>query len=195
MMTTRPGAPVGRRRSATVALAGLAAAVLLAAGCNQPPVRGTPSPPPSASPSAVASAGLAQCRVDELQGQIVGWEGAAGSSIATVTLRSSAPSACRVMDYQLALVDGAGRGLELIVGTEVLPGFTLEPGQTATAAVQASNYCLAATPREPVSLRLDGAEEDLVFLPAADGSSGVPPCNGPGTPGSISQQPWEVAGG
>jgi hypothetical protein len=185
-MTRRTG---HRRRVAR--LAGLAAAASLLASCGQPVVQGTPS----AAPSPAVSAGLADCLVNELEGQILGWEGAAGSSIATVTLGSAAATACRVMDYRLALVDGAGRGLELIAGTEVLPGFDIEPGQTLTTAVQASNYCQAATPREPVSLRLDGAVDAVVFLPAADGSSGVPPCNGPGSPGSITQQPWQVAGG
>lgn len=197
---TGRGARVGLRpRGVAAALAGLVAAALIVAGCDQPPAQGTPSALPSAlssaPPSAPPSAGAAACRIDELQGQVVGWEGAAGSSMATVTLRSTAAAACRVMDYQLALVDGAGRGLALIVGTDILPGFTIEPGQTATTVVQASNYCLAATPREPVSLRLDGAPDDVVFEPASDGSSGVPPCNGPGLPGSISQQPWQVDGG
>lgn len=167
-------------------LAGLAAAALLVAGCGQPEVSGTASPAPSA--------GVAVCQVNELQGQIVDWEGAAGSSIATVTLRSVAAAACRVADYQLVLADGAGRGQPLIAGQDVQPGFTLDPGQQVTTLVQVSNYCLAATPREPVSIRLDGTEEDLVFLPAEDGSSGVPPCNGAGSPSSISQQPWSAAG-
>lgn len=173
---------------AGAALAGVAAVAVLANGLRGPDAGATTSPPPP------STAGMATCEVAGLRGRILGWEGAAGSRFGSVTLATTSPSACRLMDYQLALVDGGGRGMGLIVGTDVLPGIVLEPGRPVRTVIQVSNYCLAATPREPVSLRLDGAEEDLVFLPAEDGSSGVPPCNGPGQPASISQQPWQVDG-
>jgi hypothetical protein len=175
--------------------AAVAAVALLVNGFRGPDVGASPSLPSTAAATVAPSAAVAACQVSELQGRIISWEGAAGSRIASVTLRSTAAATCRVMDYQLALVDGGGRGMGLIVGSDVLPGFTIEPGQVASTLVQVSNYCLAATPREPVSLRMDGTEEDLVFTPAEDGSSGVPPCNGAGVPASISQQPWQVAAG
>jgi hypothetical protein len=179
--------PFGWLLAGAAAVAGVAAVVILAATLRGPNVGASPTAVPQPS----AATGVVRCDASsDLRGQIVRWEGAAGSRIAEVTLTNAAARTCSIDAYQLALVDGAGRGQDLIVGTEISPGFTLEPGRQVTTLIQVSNYCLAYDPEEPVSIRMDGTSEDIVFEPAQDGSSGVPPCSGAGAPSTITQQPW-----
>lgn len=133
------------------------------------------------------------CASTALSGRIVGWDGAAGNRIATVELTNASGVACRLTPYQLALVDGGGRGQGLIVGVALQPGLLLAAGATVHTLVDASNYCGALVPVEPVSIRLDDPlqQGDVVLTPATGELSGVPPCNGaPGSAGSITQQPW-----
>lgn len=134
------------------------------------------------------------CDASTLAGRILRWEGAAGSRIATVELGNPTAADCQLMDYELALVDGGGRNHALIIGPAIDGAVVLPAGQTIHTLVEASNFCHPSyVPVEPVSIRLDAAsdnETDVVFTPAVGGLSGVPPCNGAGQPGSISQQPW-----
>ena len=143
--------------------------------------------------TAVPNAADVVCASTGLSGRIVGWDGAAGNRIATVELTNASGSACRLTPYQLALVDGGGRGQGLIVGVALQPGLLLAAGATVHTLVDASNYCQSAVPVEPVAIRLDDPlqQGDVVVAPSTGGLSGVPPCNGaPGSAGSITQQPW-----
>jgi Domain of unknown function (DUF4232) len=133
------------------------------------------------------------CASTDLRGRIVVWDGAAGSRIATVELTNATTEDCSLRPYELSLVDAGGRGQALILSRQVQPSVRLAAGATVHTLIDASNYCLAYVPVEPVSIRLDDplGQGDVVLAAAIDGLSGVPPCNGaPGSPGSISQQPW-----
>ncbi|HET9850965.1 MAG TPA: hypothetical protein VFP56_00500 [Candidatus Limnocylindrales bacterium] len=151
----------------------------------------------SSAPSPAAPDGIATCESTDLSGRIFSWDGAAGSRIATVSLANEEPGACRLANYELALVDGGGRGTALIIGPAIHPELVIEGGATVHTVIEASNFCPSRpyTPNEPVSIRLDAVAEgagDVVLAPADGSMSGVPPCNGPaGSAGSISQQPWQ----
>jgi hypothetical protein len=87
------------------------------------------------------------------------------------------------------LVDG--RGAVLIDGAE--PGTSAEmsfaPGAVVTTLVQASNYCGPA-PVAPVSVAFVVPEGRTVATPVSPTDQTLPPCNGPGSPGSIEMHPW-----
>lgn len=183
-----------------------AAVALLAAGGAFFGFGGAKAPPASSAAVSTGSAStrpgdVATCASTDLEGGIVGWEGAAGSRIATVNLRNAGERPCRLADYELALVDAAGRGTALIIGPVLHPDVVLPAGDGVHTSIEVSNYCGAAAPQEPVSIRLDAAADgaaDVVLRPAPDpllgqeSISGVPPCNGPaGSAGVISQQPWQ----
>jgi hypothetical protein len=176
---------------ATAALITVGGIYLGAGGTGRPPAI------ESATPESAAPDSVATCDSTELSGRIISWDGAAGSRIATVSLANDGPKACRLADYELALVDGGGRGTALIIGPAIHPDLVIAGGAAVHTLIEASNFCPARpyTPTEPVSLRLDAVADsagDIVLAPAEDSMSGVPPCNGlAGSSGSISQQPWQ----
>lgn len=150
---------------------------------------GTPSPTLIAEPSVTPDA-AATCAVADLHGRIVAWDGAAGSRLATVELTSSAAAFCRLpSDPRLTLIDAMGR--VLIQGPYHRQRLFISPRETLHSLVEVSNACVAFEPSEPATIVWDGAMGEIVFAPAAGGLSGIPPCNGAGSAGSISQQPWQ----
>jgi hypothetical protein len=194
------------RRLPTFARFGLllagAAALVAVASLSILTIGRAPTSPGTAVPTtgaavwttATPTVATATCDSSSLEGRILRWEGAAGSRIATVELSNPTAADCQLMDYELALVDGGGRNQALIIGPAIDSDVLLPAAQTIHTLVEASNFCHPSyVPVEPVSIRLDAAsdnETDVVFTPAVGGLSGVPPCNGAGQPGSISQQPW-----
>ena len=164
----------------------------------------SPSPSPISTQTAVATPaaardGPAPVRGNvDLDGRIVRWEGAAGSRIATVELRSTAAGDCTLpSDPKLALLDADN--VPLIVGAVGRWHAFISPGEVLHALVQVSNYC-GSDGRDPVMIHVEATfadgKDSLSFFPAAGGLSGVPPCNGaPGSSGDIDMQPWEIGSG
>jgi hypothetical protein len=151
----------------------------------------SPSPTPTPEPTATPVATEAACDADELAARITMWEGAAGSRIATVQLTSVGTSDC-LLDAvaRPQLVDGSGA--VLINGDN--PGtddqVSIAPGDVLTTLVSAANYCQSA-PRPPVSVAFVFANGDrIVAAPESSTDATVPPCNGPGQPGTIEMHAW-----
>jgi hypothetical protein len=164
------------------------------------PVPATPTPAPSATPTPTASPtptptgspALAVCDGSALAGRITSWEGAAGSRIANVELTNSGSAPCTAPAVARArLVDGSGT--ELIQGAQPSGGatITIPAAGSVTTLVQVSNYC-GAKPVAPVGIAFDiNGVATVLAKPASNTDATVPPCNGPGQPGSIEMQPWQ----
>lgn len=151
-----------------------------------------PASEPAPTPSQQASPGdVAACDPERLVVAITGWDGAAGSRTATVTLRLTGADSCTIDAlWRPQLVDGSGR--VRIEGGVVRDTVTIElrAGETLTTLAQASNDC-APPPVPPVTLAFvlgDGSR--VIAAPPTPDDITTPPCNGPGQPGSISMQPW-----
>jgi hypothetical protein len=142
------------------------------------------------------------CTPADVDAVITKWDGAAGNRIATVELRHIGTVACSVDPLPqpwLAdrggahLIDGrAGAGAPVSFG----------PGDVLYTLVDVSNYC-GPEPGAPVTVAFtqgDVAQDPppqnaATFVATAlkpDDVSGVPPCNGPGQPGSIQMHPWSI---
>jgi hypothetical protein len=152
----------------------------------------TPVPTPSASPS--GSPRLATCEGSTLAARITSWEGAAGSRIANVELTNVGSAACSTSEVsRTRLIDGSGR--ELIQGTQPTGGarITIPAGAAVTTLVEVTNYC-GAPPVPPVGIAFDiNGTATVVAKSASQTDATVPPCNGPGQPGSIQMQPWSAS--
>ena len=192
------------------ALAIVAAALVIAFGLTRPTpgpepgVGASTSAPPSTAPSQAASAGTAAggaCQAADLTGVILGWQGAAGSRIADVELRSHATGLCIVRGtpgLELLTADGrvlidssaAGSSGKPHVGATD-PTFQVSPGGRLKTQVQASNYCGAAASGEiDIAFTLPNGGR-LVARPGTGVSSSeaVPPCMGT-VPSSIAMNGW-----
>lgn len=165
-------------------------AIVIPPATPTPPPVGTPTPSRSPAPSATTSSTSADCDTTKLAARITLWEGAAGSRIAHVQLSNNGSSPCTIPSVsRVRLVDGAAT--ELIVGAPPSGSgtITIPAGGTATTLVEASNYCgPTPVPGGGIGFDIDGVDTVFASGPATDMS--VPPCNGPGQPGSIQMQPW-----
>lgn len=151
------------------------------------------TPSPTATPTATGSPPLAVCDPATLAARITQWDGAAGHRIATVELTSIGVVPCTIRALaQPQLVDG--QGTVLIDGAPPAPSalLTLDPGVVLTTLVQDSNYCgPAPAPPVTVAFTLAGGAGRIVAAPLTPtDTSGVPPCLGPGSPGTIEMRPW-----
>ena len=172
----------------------------------------TPSAAPSSDASPVASASASSspsaapevvaCLAVDLDGRIVGWQGAAGSRIADIRVTNGGSRPCRIQGTPgLALVDATGRvlidstaagpsGRPHVSATD--PRFELAPGEPLTTEVQVSNYC-GPTPVAPVDISFDlpggGGRFVVGPEPGVSSSEAVPPCMG-STPSSITTNGW-----
>ena len=73
------------------------------------------------------------------------------------------------------------------------PAITIPAGGSVTTLVDVSNYC-GATPVAPVGIAFDiDGIATVVATPASNTDATVPPCNGPGQPGTIQMQPWSAS--
>lgn len=163
----------------------------------------SPSASSSASPSASAGAADGTCLAADLEGRILGWQGAAGSRIAEVEITNRAPGPCRIQGTpRLELVDANGRvlidsttagpsGAPHVAPTD--PTFELAPNDRLTTEVQASNYCGPA-PSTPIdiAITLTAGGGRLLATPDTGVSSAeaVPPCLGSAATAEIAMNGW-----
>ena len=165
---------------------------------STPPPTSPATPSPTAAdssptPSPTGSLPLLACDPDTLSARITQWDGAAGHRIATIELTNTGAVACTVRAVaRPQLVDG--QGTVLIDGPAAAPSapLTVDPGGVLTTLVQDSNYCGPA-PLPPVTVAFvmpDGTGRVVADPLTPTDTSGVPPCLGPGGPGSIEMQPW-----
>jgi hypothetical protein len=190
--TASPGAPTARETPSPVLseVPGASAAVTPSPARSVPP-SATPTPRPSPTPIATPEP-VGLCQASQLSARVTGWEGAAGSQIATVRVTNASPTACILRgtpEVQLVAANGAvlidsaaddPNGLPRI--EPGAPAFELGPGDSLPTLVRVANYC-GADPPLPTTVAF--------VLPADTGPGGdVPPCNGPGTPGLAEMNGW-----
>jgi hypothetical protein len=174
---------------------------------------GVAGPPPASSPSPAASAVTADVSPalttapteptteptptaeasDEcgLQAAITGWEGAAGSRIATIQLTSAGPLGCSIPAVPSArLVDAIGRVLAQVVNRDTGTSIAIRTGDIVTTLASVSNVC-GDPPTPPVAIELDlGGMGIVTARPSGSLDTTVPPCNGPGQPSEMEIQGW-----
>jgi len=146
-------------------------------------------PTPTAEPTVAPTPG--PCDSSMLAARITAWGGAAGNRIADVGLTNAGSQTCTLpaMDKP-QLVDGTGSVLIDGVNPTSTTRVSVTPGGVVTTQVDASNYCGPA-PAPPVSVAFvltDGGR--IVATPFSPTDATIPPCNGPGSPASISMHPW-----
>jgi hypothetical protein len=145
-------------------------------------------------PIASVAASTPACAASQLSARITMWEGAAGSRIATVRLYNTSFTTCYVRNFpRVRLVSATGHAL--ITGpaaSTTASTKTIAPLHYRTTLVQASNYCGGAfTAPVTLTFTLTGTLGRVVAIPlSTSDTSGVPPCNGPGSPGVISMHAW-----
>lgn len=158
------------------------------------PMFGTASAPTTqAAPTDLPTPTAAgrSCDPGRLAVSITGWDGAAGSRTASLTLRLTGAGGCMIdAVWRPQLIDGNGH--IRIDGAPVLDTGTvaLRPGETLTTFAQASNDC-QPPPAPPVTIAFvlgDGSR--VVAAPPSPADLTTPPCNGPGQPGTISMHAW-----
>ncbi len=158
----------------------------------------TPAPRPNPTPIGTPQP-VGLCRASQLSARVTGWEGAAGSQIATVRVTNTSPADCIVQgtpEVQLlaangaVLIDSAAGGPSGL--PQIEPGasaFELRPNDYLPTQVRAANYC-GADPPLPTTVAFV-LPSDAGRLVAAPGPGGItPPCNGPGTPGLVEMNGW-----
>lgn len=175
-------------------------AVIAPSASHEPsPSSGAPSPSMTPAPS-----GPIACVATELEGKILGWDGAAGTRGTDVEITNTATHPCFVRGTpRLQMIDSTGRVLidSAAAGPSgeprVAPGdkqIELAPGGRARTTVTASNYC-GATPTLPIDIAftLPSGGGRLVAVPATGVSSdiAVPECLGASTPANIAMTGWK----
>jgi hypothetical protein len=158
-----------------------------AAATPEPTIAVTPSPTAVATPEPTAG----PCDPATLAVRITSWEGAAGQRIANVELVNHGSLTCLLeARNHPQLVDGNGSVLIDGKNPATTPVLALEPGAKVTTLVAAGNYCGPA-PVPPVSVAFvlgDGRRLIAATTDATD--EPIPPCNGPGQPGTVEMHPW-----
>src|SRR4051794_7905050 len=149
---------------------------------------------PTATPTALPS--LPQepgpCAASNLAARITSpWGGAAGNRIADVELTNSGTQACTLRAVERPqLVDATGSVLIDGSAPKSSTVVTIAPGDVVTTQVSDTNYCGPA-PSPPVTVAFVlSAGDRIVATPFSPTDATVPPCNGPGSPSSISMHPW-----
>jgi hypothetical protein len=127
----------------------------------------------------------------DLQAAITGWEGAAGSRIATIQLMNAGPLACSIPALSSArLIDASGRVLAQVVNPDNGDRIELAVGDIASTASSVSNVC-GEPPKAPITIQLDlGPKGVVTARPLSPTDATVPPCNGPTQPSDMSIHPW-----
>ena len=164
------------------------------------PAHPSPSGAPAGSPGPSHSV---DCAAADLTARILDWQGAAGSRIADIELASRDGASCVVQGRpQVLLLDGhgttlidsakSGSGPAHVSPTD--PRYTVSPGHPLRTEVETSNYCGPA-PALPLTVALvlpNGGHEALVATPLTTGAEAeaVPPCNGQGSPATITTNGW-----
>jgi hypothetical protein len=166
------------------------------ASTPKPSPKPTTEPTPKPTPKPIAA-----CLASALKAKVTGWNGAAGSQIAAVTLTNKSTKTCTMRGTpEVELVDthggilidsqtGGANGLPHIASGA--PTFKVAPNGKIKTQVSARNYC-GGTPALPttVAFVLPSGAGRLVAAPGPGGS--VPPCNKtPGSLGSIDMNGWK----
>jgi hypothetical protein len=151
----------------------------------------TPEPTPTPTPTPTPVPPISLCDPSDLHARIVSWEGAAGSRIATVTVKNEASTACELpKTARPELVDGNDAILAKGDTPASSSRITFEPGSTLQTLVDVSNVC-AQSPKPPITVWFDlGHDRTLKAAPKSASDDTLPPCNGPGMPAAIQMQPW-----
>jgi hypothetical protein len=168
------------------------------------PAQSAAHPSPSAAAPSPSPAPPAACTAADLTARILDWQGAAGSRIADIELASRGGASCVVQGrpevllldaHGATLIDSAKSGSG---PAHVSPGdqrYVVSPGHPLKTEVEASNYCGPA-PRLPLTVGFvlaGGGGERIVATPLTQGvdeGEAVPPCNGQGSPATISTNGW-----
>jgi hypothetical protein len=168
------------------------AAALLAAGSIGIYVGGG-GPAPTASPVEVPFGTTGRgpdCAAKNLSAEVVAWEGAAGSRIATVRFLGLDHDCLIPTHLKPALIDAAGHALIVAGDVHEAGILDLHIGMQAEALVDMSNYCGPAPVGEPF-LRFYLPTNDSIEARRSANLNGpldAPPCNGPTVPATIEMQ-------
>lgn len=154
-------------------------------------------PAPTAAPTAAATGAqtpvptpIRTCTPGDLRIRVVSWQGAAGQRIASLTLTNIVATCNFPTVTKPQLVDG--KLSVLIDGSRaaVPKSLTLQGGDSLTSMAQAGNYC-GPNPVGFVTVAIvwEGGRKMAAPVSVTD-VSGLPPCNGAGSPAYIEMQPW-----
>ncbi|MGO2721235.1 MAG: DUF4232 domain-containing protein [Brachybacterium tyrofermentans] len=153
---------------------------------TSPDVGSTSSSEPEAAPTpAIVPAEVADCRSDQLELSIGGWDGVTGDSWAVLKAHSTAEGLCALRGRpELVITQGGDRiDLQHAPLTEdshlqnPALGAVLEPGSTARAQLYWPGYRTAAdqeTPQSATVILTDGTDPIRATLEQADGDVVVP---------------------
>ncbi|HEX5823687.1 MAG TPA: DUF4232 domain-containing protein [Candidatus Limnocylindrales bacterium] len=190
-VVVRSGLPGATLAGASLVVVGLfVAGVLLGRPGPNDVVGSSPSPQAPVASASSSPAGGA-CQPADVDARITLWEGAAGSRIADVELTNTGSKSCdlEVMAKPQLI---SGGGVILIQGSSPSGNglITFAPGAVVKTLVRASNYCGPAAERwvSVAFVTSDGAL--FVATPLTPTDTTLPPCNGPGSAGTIEMQPW-----
>jgi uncharacterized protein DUF4232 len=155
------------------------------------------TPAPTVAPTAAITPAptvrpIQACTPSDLSLRVVSWNGAAGQRIAALKLTNTSAVACTFPSLtRPELLDGTNR--VLLEGAK--PGtarqLTLAAGKSLGSMAQDGNYCGPA-PVAPVTVAIVLANgQRVIGTPVSPTDvTGVPPCNGAGSPGYIEMQAW-----
>jgi hypothetical protein len=181
-----------RQGTLRICAAAITTAIVLAACASSPAATPSPSPSPvaSGSPGASPVASVASCADTDLDASITKWDGAAGSQIATITVKNIGGDTC-VLGAPTAeqLLDGLGQLPVTSTGDKAVGGeLTLASDKSAQLLVRVANWCTSA-PSDKVSIgvTLTGGSS-FVAEPAKDVTFTPPPCNGAKQPTTLDVQ-------
>jgi len=182
-----------------ICAAAFATAVVLAA-CSSTPAA-TPAPTaaavPSGSPGASPAASVGSCADTDLDATITGWDGAAGSQIATIEVKNIGGATCDLgAPTAEQLLDGLGQLPVTSTGDKAVgTDMTLASDKSAQLLVRVANWCMAK-PSDQVSIgvTLTGGTS-IVAEPAKNVTFQPPACNGSKQPTTLDVQSagWTAA--
>jgi hypothetical protein len=196
-----PNTPVPASPRASTPLTSSSPGIVASEVPSTAPATPAPSrkPTPAATPNPTSKP-IALCLAKQLAAKVTGWNGAAGSQIATVRVTNTSATTCTVRGTPEVELVGANGAILIDSQTDGSGGLPhVSPGAPAyhlahnghlTTQVIASNYC-GAPPALPttVAFVLPSNAGRLVAAPGPGGST--PPCNGaPGSLGSTSMNGW-----
>jgi hypothetical protein len=153
-----------------------------------PTAAASPAPTPVSTPLPTP---IRACTPADLRGQVVSWQGAAGQRVASLILTNIDAGPCTFPTItKPQLVDG--NFTVLIDGTKAgtAKTLTLQPGKSLTSMAQTGNYC-GPSPVQFVTVAIVWESGRKMLAPVSDTDmTGLPPCNGAGSPAYIEMQAW-----
>ena len=188
-----------RQGTLRICAAAITTAIVLAACASSPAATPSPSPSPvaSGSPGASPVASVASCADTDLDASITKWDGAAGSQIATITVKNIGGDTC-VLGAPTAeqLLDGLGQLPVTSTGDKAVGSdMALASDKSAQLLVRVANWC-TAKPSDQVSIgvTLTGGAS-IVAEPTKNVTFQPPACNGSKQPTTLDVQSagWTAA--